>query len=168
MDAVDSNLWPGKKLSAAEVRSWIASNLPDNAMVSGPLQIYRQNNWALTAVFESHQTTPRGSDPGVGDIRVLDREMSRHERVVFKASFLPTDFAVAKAYDLVARSCSNNVPTLIAWIEDRGQRWMLFREFTGELIASMHETTTLIDVARSMAKIQLAVSDWPLRTHNSR
>lgn len=101
--------WPVERLDEPAVREWIAAALPGQPMVAGPVELYRANDYGVTARF----TIESGALAGEG--------------LVLKANFLPMTFAAAAPYRLLSHCCSGDVPELVAETEEPGRRWMPHR-----------------------------------------
>lgn len=130
---------PEETIDASAVRAWIAEALLGRPHVHGPIVVHRSNAWGLTARF----ATRGGAVP---------------PEVVFKANFLPHSFTGAAVYDLLGRHCPDDVPDLIVWVEHPRRRWELFRVFEGDVVGLLGELNPLLEVARTMARIQVAVA----------
>lgn len=136
--------WLANAPAIDDVRAWIAASLPGHPAVSGPTTVLRAHAWGITARFAARAipTAPQ-------------------EDVVFKASFLPMEFPVAAPYRLLARCCPADVPELLAWADEPGRRWLLFRAFREPTAGNLAGISPVRDVAAAMARIQSLVAAMP-------
>lgn len=135
--------WPVGRLDAAAVREWIAAALPGRPMVTGPVEVYRANDYGVTARFTVESGALAGMD------------------MVLKANFLPMTFTAAAPYRLLSYCCCGDVPELLAEMEEPGRRWMLFRVFDGEPVKAMGSAESLRAMAATMGRIQARVAALP-------
>ena len=134
--------WPTERVDAGAVRAWIGDVLPGRPAVEGPTVTHRSNAWGVTARFVAH-----------GDTGATE--------VVLKANFLPMSFSGAAVYELLGRRCPDDVPHLLASVEEPRRRWALFAAFEGETVGSIGELGPLVEVARTIARIQVTVAGSP-------
>ena len=134
--------WPEDRLPLAKIKDWIKTNLPGQPQVNGPTRIYGIKDWGVTACFSVGYS-------------------SNVETVVFKSPLLPLSFPCGIVYDLLSNHCSGAVPSLLAWTELDGRRWLLFRPFQGERIQNLNSVEALCDLARTYADIQMTIADLP-------
>ena len=146
--------WPAERVDVGEVRDWISSALPGHPRVTDPIVVYQVKVWGVTACFGIiWARSPDQRAPS--DESNLDRE------VVFKAPLLPIFRAAPRIHRLLQRHCSGAVPELLTWAERPEGTWMLFRPFRGSPLASLDGLEPLLNLARSMARIQAAVAALP-------
>jgi hypothetical protein len=143
------HVWPEVMLSAAEARAWIATVLPGSPEVFGPIEIFQAKGWGVTASFAAAgaATTPGGARRG--------------EEVIFKASALPLFSAAPRMAEMLARHAPGDVPDVIAWQRHGAQTWTLFRPFEGQSLEKLRALEPLLELARTLAHIQMAVAAAP-------
>ncbi len=144
-DADDENqhVWPASLIDAEQVRAWIASALPGQPRILGPVLVHQAKAWGVTASFAVAAVTPDQS-----------REL------IFKASLLPLFVRAPRIYALLSRRCPGVTPSLLASSTPRpGQTWSLFAPFDGDSIEDLHTLAALGDMARTLASIQAACAD---------
>src|SRR5689334_14250483 len=143
-DEIDEHTWPEELVAAGAVRSWIASALPGQPAVVGPILTHMAKEWGVTASFAL---------AGAGPAR----------EVVFKACLLPRFAAsAARIYPLLDRLCPGAVPHVLATqTQPDGGSWLLFDAFEGTPIAETDVTEALPALARTLARIQVAVAAAP-------
>ena len=134
--------WPVGQIDVAAVKTWMTEVLPGVAEVVGPVAVYRSNPWGVTARF------------------IIVGDASRSD-VVFKANFLPQGFTGGAIYDVLARHCRDDVPELLAWVDEPGRRWTLFRVFEGPVVGTLGGLEPLLAVACALARIQTAAAELP-------
>lgn len=134
--------WSASLIDPARVRAWITDVLPGHPHTSGPVNVHRSNAWGVTARFAA-------------------TDGSETSEVVFKANFLPMTFAGPAVYELLARCCPADVPDILASVEESGRRWELFAVFEGETVGTLGRLEPVINVARTIARIQTAVAACP-------
>lgn len=148
--------WPADLLDASDVRAWIASALARRAprpMVAGPVEVYQENGWGVTARFAV--APPRISDrPGGADPQGSDG-------VVFSACALPIYAYTPDVYRVLMPRVPGRVPELLASARRGDQIWTLFRRFTGEKISAAPSLGAFEDLARLTARIQASVAGLP-------
>jgi hypothetical protein len=143
-DEIDEHAWPEELVAAGAVRVWIASALPGCPAVVGPILVHMAKEWGVTASF---------AVTGAGPAR----------EVVFKACLLPRFAAsAARLYPLLDRLCPGAVPHVLATrtLPD-GASWLLFDAFEGTPVAETSDMDTLLALARTLARIQVAVAAAP-------
>lgn len=143
-DEIDEHTWPEELVAAGAVRAWIASALPGRPQVVGPILIHMAKEWGVTASFAL-------AGPGTA------------REVVFKACLLPRFAAsAARLYPQLDRLCPGAVPHVLATrtLPD-GASWLLFDAFEGRPVAEADEIDALLALARTLARIQVAVADAP-------
>lgn len=139
-----TTIWPMERLDAAAVREWITAALPGRPTVVGPVEVYRANDYGVTARF------------------AVESGLLADEGVVLKANFLPMMFTAAAPYELLNRCCAGDVPTLLAATEELGRRWMLFRVFGGEPVKTAGGGAAALQrMAAAMGSIQARVAALP-------
>ena len=136
----DENSWPYELYDQAAVRDWIASVLPEAIRVSGPIAVYQAKEWGVTASF------------------VVTGPLETSE-VIFKAETLPLFAGSARIAELLARACPGMVPELLAWTPSGEGNWALFRPFDGRVSPENANMETLVEIARTLARIQVAVAE---------
>lgn len=142
----DDPAWPTAFPDPSEVRAWIASVLRGEGVpaptVAGPVEIYQENGRSVTARFAV-------ADPWWAS------------GVVFHASPRVIYAYTPAVYRLLMPHVPDRVPQLVAWTEHRDQVWTLFRTFAGEKLSTVLSLGALKDLARLMARIQVAVAGLP-------
>ena len=143
--------WPADLLDASEVRDWIGVVLPGRPAVGGPVEIYREKGWGVTARFTV--AAPKAAPP---------RQEAPHQwpagGVVFKASALPL-FAHSPAVgEMLNRQVPAATPQQLAHDWRHGQTWTLFAPFGGRGLPEPPALGDLLDLARAMASIQERVA----------
>ncbi|WP_456271035.1 hypothetical protein [Bacillus sp. AK031] len=129
-----------EKVSLEEVKKWIMK-VSDGQEVKGPEQIFRSNDWGITALF--HMKSGGG-----------------FEEVVFKAAFLPIFHTSPSIYELLSRLDSGSLPHYLAG-EIRGdETWMLFEKFEGTLIRDESSLESLIETGETMAVLQKETAEY--------
>lgn len=148
-DTTDEHEWPSTAIDAEEAQAWIASALPGQPRVLGPIEVLQAKEWGVTARFVAVTPDPSGPSHASAD------------EVVFKASWLRLFAQAPEVYALLTRHCQGNVPDLLA-AERRGDvTWTLFRAFDGPTVESLRQPEPLLDVARTLAHIQSTIADTP-------
>ncbi len=129
-------------LDESAVRDWISSVLPGNPEVIELVAVHNLKDWGVTARFAVSTT---------------------HElnEVVFKACLLSLFDYAPFTYELLTRHFPTSVPQLLAWDEHQRQTWTLFRPFLGETVKSQNSLESLLKLARTMARIQVAITELP-------
>jgi hypothetical protein len=141
----DDHIWPEALLASEAVRTWIASALPGQPRVVGPLLVHQAKAWGVTASFVAAGSTPE-----------------RSREVVFKASLLPLFARAPHIYALLTERCPGTTPELLAWTSPHpGQTWSLFSPFEGETIEEEHTLDALLAMARTLADIQSTFARLP-------
>ncbi len=143
-DEIDEHTWPEELVAVGAVRAWIASALPGRPEVVGPILVHMAKEWGVTASF---------AVTGAGPAR----------EVVFKACLLPRFAAsAARLYPLLDQLCPGAVPHVLATrtLPD-GASWLLFDAFEGTPVAETSAIDALLALARTLARIQVAVADAP-------
>lgn len=153
-------LWTKHLLDESAVRDWISAVLPGHPNVTGPITVYNAKDWGVTARFAIDITD--GQDY-CSDSRlpVSDQVMYQPNEVVFKACLLPLFSDAPLTYELLSRYCAINVPELLAWEKQQGGTWVLFCPFQGETVKSVENLQPLLELARTMARIQVAIAELP-------
>jgi hypothetical protein len=162
--------WPSRLLSVVHVRRWIAATLSPShgrVAVAGPVEVYSRkgNPWNVTARFAVRART------------------GPEEAVVFKAVLLPPYFYLPRVERLLMRACPEHVPELVAaevldeptfadprprsrWAPvvirtQRGRLYALYRPFTGIPVSKSERPEDVVELARTLARIQVAVAAQP-------
>jgi hypothetical protein len=162
--------WPSRLLSVVHVRRWIAATLSPShgrVAVAGPVEVYSRkgNPWNVTARFAVRART------------------GPEEAVVFKAVLLPPYFYLPRVERLLMRACPEHVPELVAaevldeptfadprprsrWAPEvirtqRGRLYALYRPFTGIPVSKSERPEDVVELARTLARIQVAVAAQP-------
>jgi hypothetical protein len=144
-DDADEHTWPAALVNAGAVRAWIAAALPGQPQVLGPLLVQQAKEWGVTASFACADAAPEES-----------------REVVFKACLLPLFARAPHIYTLLSEHCAGSVPELLAWTAPRaGQTWALFAPFEGERVEAIHTREALLEMARTLAGIQVTVAGLP-------
>jgi hypothetical protein len=133
--------WPTHRLAATEVRDWISRVAPGHPNVTGPVRILQAKDWGVTAVFAT------------------DSLAFPERLVVFKACCVSIFRDAPRIAEILDRSCPGHVPRVLAWRQDHAQTWTLFQPFSGPTAKSVGTPQALIDLARTMAYIQVTVSE---------
>lgn len=145
----DEHKWPSAAVDAEEVQAWITSVLPTHPRVLGPVEVLQAKEWGVTARFVAVATASSTSS------------LATAEEVVFKAGWLRL-FAQAPAiYTLLSRRCQGHVPDLLATARQGDETWTLFRAFDGPTVESLRQRAPLLDLARTLARIQSTIADIP-------
>lgn len=148
-DTTGEHEWPSHAVNSVEVQAWIASALPNQPRVLGPVEVLQSKEWGVTARFVA--VTSDLSSPSYASA----------EEVVFKADWLRL-FAQAPAiYTLLTRYCQGNVPDLLAAARRDDVTWTLFRAFDGPTVESLRQPEPLLNLARTLAQIQATIADAP-------
>ena len=138
----DEHSWPDDLIDPGEVKAWIAAVVPETLEVIGPICIYQAKEWGVTASFAV-------------------AGWSGLCEVVFKAQMLRLFSGSGRTAELLAQTCPGAVPELLAW-EAHGQgNWALFAAFDGEPVDGNVTLDTLTGIARTLARIQVAVVNLP-------
>ncbi|MGH2354848.1 MAG: phosphotransferase [Chloroflexota bacterium] len=177
--------WPADLIDAEEVRRWIAFALPGRPQVTGPVTVHWAKSWGVTARFAIRA----GPDqPPPSHIHAMCQPVHPpHEftEVVFKASLLPLFFYAPAVYTLLGRLCPQHVPELLAWEllpgrtfrgphvhtswskekwdSQEGRLFTLFRPFAGQSVHASGNLDALLEMARTLARIQVAVAAQPVQ-----
>ena len=158
----DDLRWPDHLVDASDVRGWIASVLPGHPHVDGPTSVLHVKTRGVVARFALR---PPDAQPTTSLItNTSPRPTTSFEDgqdVVFKASYLPLYAYTPFVYALLKRCCAADVPHLLAWDAAPGRMWMLFRPFEGVRVRELQRLEPLLDVARTLARIQVAVAAAP-------
>lgn len=111
--SVDTNepVWPEDLIDSSVVRDWIATTLTNGSSsleVSGPIEIYQNKGWGVTARFA---TRPASA------IQAHEKLVNAwHDTgVVFKASALPLFAHAPAVYELLMPHVPRQVPELLVW-----------------------------------------------------
>ncbi len=138
-DDPDEHIWPEALVAVEPVREWIASALPGQPRIVGPLLVHQAKAWGVTASFAAAGAAP-----------------DQTREVVFKASLLPLFARAPHVYTLLTERCPRSTPELLAWTLPRpGQTWSLFAPFEGQTIEDLHTLDALLAMARTLADIQI-------------
>ena len=144
-EEADEHTWPAALVDAGVVRAWIAAALPGQPKVLGPLLVQQAKEWGVTASFAC-----------------AGMALEESREVIFKACLLPLFARAPHIYTLLSEHCAGNVPDLLAWTAPRaGQTWALFAPFEGERVAAIHTRAALLEMARTLAGIQVTVAGLP-------
>ncbi|MFC7062576.1 phosphotransferase [Halobacillus seohaensis] len=133
-------IWLNDRVKLEDVREWIQSSVVNVKDVAGPKEIFRANDWGITARFR------------------LFYEQGK-EDIVCKIGFLPIFKSSPVIYKLLSESCPDNVPELLDWKYDKEQTWMLFTMFKGELVRDTKTMDSIVNTAKALAEIQVSVSE---------
>lgn len=117
--------------------------LPGHPEVAGPVEVYRANDYGVTARF----SVASGPLAGKG--------------VVLKANFLPTTFTATMPYELLNRCYAGDTPKLLAAVDEPGRRWMLFQVFHGQSVRAAGTLEAICSMAETMAHIQARIAALP-------
>jgi hypothetical protein len=142
--------WPEEQVSSAEVREWIQSQTPDCVRVDGPTVVYRVNGWGVTARFAVRQSLSKAAASTVCD-----------HSVVCKIAYSPEDAPAPLMHRLLRACAAEHVPELLAWQARGSQTWLLFAAFEGRLIQELGAIEPVIEMARTLARIQQCVATLP-------
>ena len=145
----DERFWPESLLPAEAARAWIASMLPGLPLVVGPVIVHQAKAWGATASFAAlgNETTAGGARAG--------------REVVLKVAVLPLFVQAPRLAALLHSAAPSHVPQVIAW-EQRGPLSLsLFRPFEGQPVAEAHALAPLLEMGRTLARIQAAVAQLP-------
>jgi hypothetical protein len=162
--------WPSRLLSVVHVRRWIATALRPShgrVAVAGPVEVYSRkgNPWSVTARFAVRART------------------GPETAVVFKAVLLPRSFYLPRVERLLMRVCPEHVPELLVaevldeptfpdprprarWAPEvvrtqRGRLYALYRPFAGVPVYQSERPEAVVELARTLARIQVAVAARP-------
>lgn len=137
---IEEQQWPEHLPDVVEVRQWIVSVLSEHPDVSTATEVINAKGWSVVARFNIENG-------------------QQQESVIFKMVALPEFRCAARLFDLLARHCPGDVPHLLAWREDEaGRAWMLFRPFMGPSVQQTGRFDALLDMARTLARIQSTTS----------
>jgi hypothetical protein len=136
--SIEAFAWPADRLDPAVARAWISSVLQGKPAVQGPVTVLQVKPWGFTVQF-----TAGG------------------EAVIFKVGALPIYAYAPQLADLLAQHCPGQVPHLLAAAQQGDQTWSLFRPFAGPTVAETRRRSALLDEARTLAAIQVAMADVP-------
>lgn len=150
-DGSGQHTWPETLLPAQAAREWIAASLPGNPPVVGPLIVHQAKEWGATASFAAlgAQTTASGARNG--------------REVILKLATLPLFATAPRLAALLHTAAPDAVPEVLAG-EQRdtdGLSLTLFRPFEGQPVAEAHALAPLLDMARTLARIQGAMAALP-------
>ena len=147
-DDYASHAWPDEMLDLDLARKWMAGVLPEVARVRGPIAVYQAKEWGVTASF------------------ALTDSSGMHE-YIFKAHGLWLFAGSARVAELLSRVCPGIVPELLAW-EPKGEgNWSLFAAFDGQELGDEVGAGTLARIAKTLARIQVAVAGLPAAERGS-
>ncbi|KGX91876.1 phosphotransferase [Pontibacillus marinus] len=121
--------WNEENVSLEEVRGWIqkATNSPH---VTGPTEIYRSNDWGITAMFQGDQD------------------------YVCKIAFLPLFQTSPGIYTFLNSLESPHVPHTVKAENINGQTWLLFTPFEGKVDNKTYTINDIVKTARTLALLQ--------------
>lgn len=141
--------WPEVLLPADAARAWIASVLPGIPPVVGPLIVHQAKEWGATASFAAlgGETTATGARGG--------------SEMILKIAALPLFAHAAPLAALLHDAAPDAVPQVIAWEQRGGLSLTLFRPFDGQPVAEAHALPPLLEMARTLARIQAAMAGLP-------
>ncbi len=142
--------WPSTAIDAEEAQAWIASVLPGQPRVLGPIEVLQAKEWGVTARFVAVTPAPSAT-----------ASHSSADEVVFKAGWLRLFAQAPQLYSLLTRHCQGNVPDLLASVRRDDVTWALFRAFDGPTVESLRQPAPLLDLARTLAHIQSTIADTP-------
>ena len=143
--------WPEALLPAEAARAWIAASLPGNPPVVGPLIVHQAKEWGATASFAA-----LGAQTMVSGAR-------RGREVILKVAALPLFAAAPRLAALLHAIAPDVVPEVIAWEQRNtdGLSLTLFRPFEGRPVDETHALAPLLEMARTLARIQVAAAALP-------
>ncbi len=145
----DALAWPETLLPASAARALITSALPGRPAVVGPLIVHQAKQWGATASFAAlgGERTPGAARHG--------------SEVILKVAALPRLAQAPRLAALLHDVAPESVPEVIAW-EHRGALTLtLFHPFEGQPVAEAHQLAPLLEMARTLARIQAAVAALP-------
>ncbi|HEX6799852.1 MAG TPA: hypothetical protein VF116_19230 [Ktedonobacterales bacterium] len=145
----EQHTWPEALLPAQAAREWIATSLPGNPPVVGPLIVHQAKEWGATASFATldAQTTASGAHSG--------------REVILKLSTLPLFAAAPRLAALLHAAAPDAMPEVIAWDQRDGLSLTLFQPFEGRPVSEVHALAPLLETARTLARIQVAMAALP-------
>jgi hypothetical protein len=158
----DDLRWPDHLVDASDVRAWISSVLPEHPDVDGPTRVLHVKTRGVIARFALRMPYAHpvaSSLPNTSLVPTPPPE--RGTDVVFKASYISLYAHTPFVYELLGRCCAGNVPHLLAWDAGPGRMWTLFRPFEGVRVREVNRLEPLLEVARTLARIQVAVAAAP-------
>ena len=148
-DGAGIHQWPSEAVDVEEVQAWIASVLPRQPRVLGPVEVLQAKEWGVTARFVAVTADVSTATPASA------------EEVIFKASWLRLFARAPEIYALLSRHCQGSVPDLLAAARRGDETWTLFRAFDGSTVEALRERAPLLEVARTLARIQSTIAAVP-------
>lgn len=146
----EHHAWPEALLPAEAARAWIAASLPGRPPVVGPLIVHQAKEWGATASFAA-----LGAETTVGGAR-------GGAEVILKLAALPLFAAAPRLAALLHAAAPGAVPEVIAWEQRGALSLTLFRPFEGQSVAQAHALEPLREMARTLARIQVAAAELPV------
>ena len=131
--------WPQHLWPLADTIAWIQENVNSSSPAIGPMAIYHEKDWGITATFECGG-----------------------ELFVFKGCTLSLFAQRVATEQLLAHHCATHVPALVATRTLPNQAtWTLHRHVEGLAVAESRALATIQQLARVIAKIQTIIGALP-------
>lgn len=128
--------WREDLVKISDAKQWILSNIPDVKSVDGPVEVYRSNDWGMTASFKIKKT-------------------SESMEVVLKVGFLPLFKSSPSIYRTLEQLNSKHVVSFITGEVKASQTWLLFEKFAGKQVRELDDFELVKEMAATMARLQV-------------
>lgn len=128
--------WREDLVKVSDAKQWIVSNISDADSVDGPIEVFRSNDWGMTALLKVNKTN--------GFIEV-----------VLKIGFLPLFKTSPSIYQSLEELNSNHVVSYITGQIKESQTWLLFEKFDGEQVREFDNYELISEMAVTMARLQV-------------
>ncbi|MBH0229097.1 phosphotransferase [Halobacillus yeomjeoni] len=128
--------WREDLVKVADAKRWLVSNIPDAKKVEGPVEVFRSNDWGMTASFEVDQAV-------------------ECKEVVLKIGFLPLFKTSPSIYRTLNKLNSEHVVSLITGEVKQSQTWLLFEKFEGIQLREFNRVEYIHEMAVTMARLQM-------------
>ncbi|WP_347553185.1 hypothetical protein ABFG93_21710 (plasmid) [Pseudalkalibacillus hwajinpoensis] len=132
----NENSWREDLVKISDAKQWIISNIPGVKSVEGPVEVFRSNDWGMTASFEIKKT-------------------SESMEVVLKVGFLPLFKTSPSIYRTLERLNSEHVVSFLTGEVKTSQTWLLFEKFEGKQVRELDNVDLIHEMAVTMARLQV-------------
>ncbi|WP_226577450.1 phosphotransferase [Halobacillus litoralis] len=131
----DELIWKEDLVKAKEAKQWLSSNIPGVTSVEGPVQVFRSNDWGMTALFKVVKA-------------------GETKEVVLKVGFLPLFKTSPSIYEALESLHSKHVLSYIKGEVKGSQTWLLFEKFEGKQVRELNNPDLIYEMAGTMARLQ--------------